>query len=741
MFAALLLTVFLIWFFVEYKNFKDDINRKIKILFENQKQIYNKETASGQQKQEAEKPAEKFEQNAETPQQAAEETTENNTDVSQTNEQPNEEQEQKDLSPENTYEKDAEIKDMPQIIKDACDDKNENPAFENLFMANVFNKIGAIAIVIATFIFLKILSDMGIFTELLKVLTGYAFGLGIIYFAFKTHKENTRNFAEVLMGTGFAVMFTTTFLGCSLLGVIPLWLGVIIGIGLVMTSFLIAEKFNTFSMVAIGLIGGYISPIFTMSETSVNFLFGYLILLNIFSILYVYKNTDKALLNYINILLTVLVVTCYGIFRGEKPILAYPLLLWGAYLINDIMYVKNEKENYNVIKPLNYINYAFLILSTCVIFEFGNKTAIGLTILSSGLIYLLGAYLCKNNIKNSLYIHGFLLSLVIATHFISEDIIRICILSAEAVCLAFFAAKHNKNYLYNWTYAYFGTILAYVCINKGAFFNPFDNPVNWGKGISVSNLISGKALLFGLPSVSALICSKMLTDKNKTIADVLKLLSVSYIYLFAVSVTEVLMMSAETINRRIISIVLSKKYLIYSVIAALYSINIQFMNKNTKMALFQITEMCFYLFSLFLLFSGLSLYKSDSITPFLNLGTAAFLTVLAATLYKKKEYNKDMLSYIAVFLGAIFASCEFGAICKINLSVVWTVYAGIIMIIGIFKNIKVLNISGIVIILTALIKILIIDLQTVSTIYKMGIFLLLGISLMLVSYLYNRLKK
>jgi uncharacterized membrane protein len=77
---------------------------------------------------------------------------------------------------------------------------------------------------------------------------------------------------------------------------------------------------------------------------------------------------------------------------------------------------------------------------------------------------------------------------------------------------------------------------------------------------------------------------------------------------------------------------------------------------------------------------------------------------------------------------------------KLGLSIVWGIYALLLVVQGINKKLKYLRLAAIVLFLITLIKLFVYDLAGAGTITKTVSFISLGIILLLVSYLYNRYK-
>ncbi|MCD7878657.1 MAG: DUF2339 domain-containing protein, partial [Candidatus Gastranaerophilales bacterium] len=132
--------------------------------------------------------------------------------------------------------------------------------FENAFLGNIFNKIGAIVLIIGIGFFISIISKYIIFTPFMKICFAFILGLGMICGANQMKEsEKLKAYSEVLMGTGFSVLFLTVFYASAVFKMFnSLTTAIIAGIILICTYFE-AERQKTNSMVVIALLGGYLT--------------------------------------------------------------------------------------------------------------------------------------------------------------------------------------------------------------------------------------------------------------------------------------------------------------------------------------------------------------------------------------------------------------------------------------------------------------------------------------------------
>jgi hypothetical protein len=77
---------------------------------------------------------------------------------------------------------------------------------------------------------------------------------------------------------------------------------------------------------------------------------------------------------------------------------------------------------------------------------------------------------------------------------------------------------------------------------------------------------------------------------------------------------------------------------------------------------------------------------------------------------------------------------------KLGISILWGVYSLLLIVIGIWKNLKHLRIAAIALFGATLVKLFIYDLSQLSTISKTILFVSLGLLLLIISFLYNKYK-
>lgn len=159
--------------------------------------------------------------------------------------------------------------------------KSEKSNIEKFIGENLISKIGIIILVIGVAIGAKYAIDNNLISPLMRIVLGYAMGIGLVGLAIRL-KPKYLNFSAVLLSGGMAIMYFITFFAHSLYALINQPTAFVLM--LIFTVFAVASalNFNRQVIAHIGLVGAYAIP-FLLSDDSGNyaFLFGYIAIINI----------------------------------------------------------------------------------------------------------------------------------------------------------------------------------------------------------------------------------------------------------------------------------------------------------------------------------------------------------------------------------------------------------------------------------------------------------------------------
>lgn len=621
--------------------------------------------------------------------------------------------------------------------------KSFNFDFETTFLGNIFNKIGAIALIIGIIIFIKLISPYIVFTPVMKISIGYLISIFMTVVGYKIQNEKVKGFKETVLGTGVSVAFISTYCASALFHIFSPFIATIIATLILCGVYFIADKQKTLSMIIIALIAGYLNPLLANANASAEFLFGYYIFINLLSIIYVYKNPNRDIINFINLLVTFLILSIVLGTQANKVNIIYPLVLWLIYLIYDVL--RKEKSNSDKDKNniLNWMNFGVLTLFSVYIFG-EEKAYTGYLVLSVGLMYagLVIKYLKKESTNYKPYLYSALVTVLIGTFMLTDGVWRICLWSLESLILVLVGYKYKLYYLGNWA---LGFLLAAV---TGVLYT--DNVIYFSDIKQYKPILNIRTLSFIFPTISAFISYKILSkydnDNSGKLSKIFQFSYISLIYLY-------ILFELNCFVYKINSEMFYKNFtsgMLLSIVGFKYALQTKRLGSLSELQLFNIAAYTAGLISLICILTvGFEYEPLKYFYPIINFRFAAYLTAITTAIFFAKWTKLGLFKYLAVILGFILVHIETNdfinsaSICNINylLTVMWLVYAGFIILAGIFKNKKFLKNTGIWISILAICRIFIFDLDGTDMIYKLVAFLTLGAVLMIVSYFYNKYNK
>ena len=608
-------------------------------------------------------------------------------------------------------------------------DKNKPEDFDlqKALLGNIFNKIGAVAIIVALIIFIKLVSPYIVITPLMKVIFAYLAGIGLLGGGFYLHKKETlKNYAEVMLGTGFADLFITTFCAYTIFNFLNTPSVIVIGSALVITTYVLADKMKTLSMLIIGLIGAYLTPF--CAKAGMNFILSYMLFINMISSAFTLKHTKTNWANIINLFLTMMMFLIYSI--GDDISIVFPIILWGIYIIYDIL---RDKEN-GIDNTTCYINYGILTLFSSIIFRDAyNKFGILLGV--TALLYL-GLSYYSRKLGNKLYRfyeYSALVNIWLVVFFLLNTFQSAIAWSILALLTTYIIQKFDAQHLKGGVIWYYTTaIIATLC----AKFS--------GQNCLVTvyePIFNIRTLLFMFPVLSIITSAYIFKKDNPKMHNLLLFsgISLGYIYLTG-EINSILSKSIQDsklldFNRNMINII----------IGIVYALNTKRIAKTNNSQLFNIAGLVIFGVSLFALMICSYFYYGSYIVLF-NMKVCAFALAIASCFVFAKWDNTDIYKYIGIVLGFLICHSESNQIYQQNskmeyvISLSWVLYSGITTIAGILRNKRFLINTGIALIILTILRIFIYDLAHVEAIFKLIAFLALGVILMLVSYIYTTQK-
>ena len=161
------------------------------------------------------------------------------------------------------------------------DGRKRQTSIERQFGGRAFVWLGGIALALAGFFLVKYSIDTGLLTEKVRVILGVLFGVALL--AGSSAIRGRRNIADgtriaqALAGAGIADLYGSLFAATTLYHLLPAWLGFSL-MAVVTAVALVLSLRHGAPIAALGLIGGYATPLMVAGEPNAPLLFSYLYL-------------------------------------------------------------------------------------------------------------------------------------------------------------------------------------------------------------------------------------------------------------------------------------------------------------------------------------------------------------------------------------------------------------------------------------------------------------------------------
>jgi uncharacterized membrane protein len=659
----------------------------------------------------------------------------------------------------------------------------DNPDMEKFIGENLINKIGISVLVLGIAFFVKYAIDQEWINKTGRVSIGLLCGVILIFFANRL-KKNYHAFSSVLIGGGIAIFYFTiafAFHQYHLIGQAAAF-----GIMVIITAFAVVLSilYDRIELGILATVGGFITP-FLVSQGDGNWLvlFSYLAILNAGLIILAYYKRWRVI-NFIAFFFTQIIYLSWVFLKSGTPGFNYQ----GVFIFGIIFYVMFLVMNviHHVIRGSRLKAFDFIILLSANLCFYGagiyliNESGVshfsGLFTASLGVVNLVLAYwFFKKSKADRKFIYlliGITISFLsmaapvqLKGHYIT------LFWSAETVVLLWLYQKSFISLLKITVLIITGLMLISLFMDWSAVYDysPVIHPVLFNKG-----WITG-----AFSSVCLFLVYRLLKKEADTF------------YMWGIS------------NQLLRNIYLASAIILLYATGA-FEINDQFMKRmpGTDMQLIYL-QLYITLFIIILLdclnrfrvpvnpyipvvlpFIALGLYLINIYSThntekiLLNTGTyrswfagswigAGFLLFLIWMTIKNLRKNPDQFSWILphlTWLLAILSVMIFSAeirnffvwinytdalsfsrhesmFDKAGLTIVWAISSFIMIWLGMKYSYKPLRITALILFGITLIKLFLSDIRDIAPGGKIMAFILLGVLLLVISFMYQRLKK
>lgn len=678
--------------------------------------------------------------------------------------------------------------------------KESNFNWEKFIGENLISKIGILIIIIGVAIGTKYSIDNGLLSPLTRIILGYIVGIALLGVGFKL-KQKYPKYSAVLVSGAMVINYFVTFIAYGLFGLFPK--EITFGLMVIFTIFTVLASWNYKKQViaVIGLVGAYATPFLLSDGTGeVSFLFAYVAIINI-GILAVAIKQDWKLVNYLAFFFTWAI---YAAFYAEKFVFTehfrtsfffvtlFFLIFYVTFLINK--FLKEEQFKLLDVLLVTANSFAFFGFGYALLAEHpSGENYLGLFTLFNGVIHFVVSLVIykKKLIDPAMtdYIIGLVLVFVTIAIPVQLDGNWVTLLWSFIALALFFVGRWKDARIYE--------ILAYPILALGVgsllqdwgdnmYYEIVDfNPVlNITFFTSLLIIVIVFTMLYidqgrKLPSVAT-------NDKSihKLIAVVLATLAVLLpfvlffreiaIYLDTLYNASEITITENDYTRSIWNTNLSDLkntwLMIYSLVfVLLLTILNRFIIKSRDLlkvttVINSVVIFAFLAIGLFGLSELRNTYLNQynatyfDVTHFnlvIRYVALVVLVLLVVMLFldtKTEALSKLPRSIVDVGLACIILWVLTSELIhwvdlnnpekayKLGVSILWGVFALGCVSVGIFKKKTHLRIGGMILFAITLIKLFVYDIAHLSSIKKVIVFMILGVLLLIVSFLYNKFK-
>ncbi len=656
--------------------------------------------------------------------------------------------------------------------------------FEQFIGEKLISLVGIAILVLGIFFTVKWAIDRNMITDAGKILIGFAAATILIAVAHRLSK-NYRAFSSILAGGGIAVLYFSVYQAYQSYHLLPQAAAFIAMIVITILAVLLSLVYNKKELAVIALIGGFCTPFF-VSNGSGNYqvLFSYLLILNIG--MFAVANFKKwNLLNIIGYIFTVLIFSIwvynsYDVTKGHNTGgLLFATLFYIVFFATNIIYNIRQQQKFATTEISMLLSNSFLYLGAGLFFlhPIQNGYYQGIFVITLAVFNFAFAYLFfrKQQIdKNLIYLLiGLVLTFISLAGPVQLNGNYITLFWAtEAVILYWLSVKSKIHIIKNASVVI--VILTLVSLGIDWQNNYFSAQVN------KLPVLLNKAFITGLVVITALLVNLrwVRRDEEKTLfwglipvvlytrlleaVTVLTIYMVgfrelyyqsfvitrsydfrdmilwAYQYVFVAVLLWFVVNRRSFIEQRIVAIVAALFLLAYP--AANYSI----FNLRTMCLQHNEIHAYFYfhylvpVFALGILILQVQfLVKNYKVSDMVSKWGPWFLTVAGLYILSTEIIHIWVVSAHEPGFHWAESSRKAG---KVALPILWSIVSLVLMWMGMKKRVKQLRIISLSLFTLTILKLFIYDISNVGQGGKIAAFIILGVILLIVSFMYQKIK-
>jgi len=533
---------------------------------------------------------------------------------------------------------------------------------ESYLTSNLFNKIGAVALILGVGFFLKYAFDNSLFNPVLQIFLSFLFSGGLILGASHFFKQDKyKIFAQGIAGAGIGISYLTIYSAYSSYQLFNYPVACIFMLITTIIAFSQSLKYDSMATAILALIGGFVTP-FIISNGNSNFLglLTYLVFLNCLVVSLIYKKDSWKIIGILSSLVTYLSYFALHMNSYNAPSamgsMLFLALIWALYLVFDILKIKDSTYKYDF---LNIENGTLFYLAVYNLFS-NDTNALAFASLAISLVYLfsgIAVYLKHNRLdlylKQNFY--AFAALFAIATNSATVGFVKPILFSIEAFMLLYFGTQLEKSYIQK-TSAAFLTIsyLTLLCNPQVYAF------ASAGDYIPIFNFRDLTFItLIGLTIFGVKIFKK--AYNNEDLQGYISFYRFSWssllFVLLSVEINDVMFkIGSYASSQATTDLINFNKNMIHVIVWALYSIKLLSAGIKQNLKAFTIVGFTGTIIALvYLCTSGILYEPIESFIPLLNLRFIAFVVMASCLIYLSNilKESKDKYEWANSIIGLV----------------------------------------------------------------------------------------
>jgi len=659
----------------------------------------------------------------------------------------------------------------------------KNADLEKFIGENLANKIGIAILVLGIGYFVKLAIDREWITENGRVFIGILCGGVLLAIAHRLRKSFAA-FSSVLVGGGIAVLYFTIAIAFHEYHIFTSATAFILMVLITSFSVILSLGYNRVELAVLAILGGFGSP-FMVSTGEGNYivLFTYILILNGGMLVLAYHKKWKI----VNIICYVFTILIFGTwlttkFDAQNTSMIRNSLIF-ATLFYFIFFAKNIINNIRQRVAFTATEFVMLLSNTFLYFSAGlmilnNETGNdfkGLFTSALGIFNFIFAYTLykKMNVDRNLVfmLIGLVLTFISLTAPIQLEGNYITLFwSAEAVLLLWLGQKSGIQLIKIASIIVVALMVISLMIDWKQIYFDVSTPLT---------IVLNKGYITSLVSIASLFLTARLLKKeqNLPLVNVVNYsIAITFGTLLIVYISNLLelrhqlMSYVDSFSEQEIIIGSYNIFFLMALLMVERSIKISDDIKNVSPLLGIIAMMAYLLYYHQIIIDSRNEFIEGTATPsgfiFHYLLIGLLITAVALSLRKLNVFTSFAEStanahwWIYTFFFVFLASAELDHTVvllassetltveyllaqnhKIGYPILWGVTSFILIAIGLRRKIKSLRIISLALLSITLLKLFIVDLRGISDAGKIAAFTSLGILLLIVSFMYQRIKK